>query len=65
MEFINMFLKAHVFALCGQVWWRKPKNLGKTTYLGWGTTNLPHDLPDRGGDKRVHYPLHFPGPWIQ
>ena len=31
-----------MLALCGQTWWRKPENPGKTTEPGRATTTLPH-----------------------
>ena len=33
-----------MLALCGQTWWRKPENPGKTTEPGRATTTLPHAL---------------------
>ena len=33
-----------MLALCGQTWWRKPENPGKTTEPGRATITLPHAL---------------------
>ena len=44
LEFIYAFLKVLMFGLCGYMWWKKPKNPGKTTNLGQLTTPLPHTL---------------------
>ena len=43
-ELIYAFLKARMLALCGQTWWRKPENPGKTTEPGPATTTLTHAL---------------------
>ena len=44
IELLYAFLKARMLALCGQTWWRKQEDAGKTTEPVRATTTLPHAL---------------------